>query len=262
MTTNDNAVLKVSNARFYIAPVGTARPTTLADMKAPAAPWKEMGNTSLDQIFQISSQGGEVTNLGSVQNPNLRQSISPRTESFGINLLEWTEESLKLYYGANAVVLVDGAIEAPTTPVPTEAAFFVALYDGENVAGFYAAKSSIFRSDDIAISDTNSLSHLPIKVTALNNQGAASAITVVPPKIDKRAATATATVSSGGVTSVAVTDGGNGYATAPAVSFAGAGSGAAATATIVGGKVTSISVTSAGTGYTTAPTVTVAAPAA
>lgn len=261
MSTNDNAVLKVSNARFYIAPVGTARPTTLEAMKAPAAPWKEMGNTSLDQIFSLTSQGGEVTNLGSIQNPNLRQSISPRTESFGINLLEWTEESLKLYYGANAVVLPDGAIEAPTNPVPTEAAFFVALYDGENVAGFYAAKSSIFRSEDIAISDTNSLSQLPIRITALNNSGAASAITIVPPKVDKRAATAVASVSSGGVTAVAVTDGGNGYSTAPEVTFSGDGTGAAATATIVGGKVTAISVTSAGTGYTTAPTVTVAAPA-
>lgn len=261
MTTNDNAVLKVSLARFYKAPVGTARPITLATMKNPPAPWQEMGNTSLDQIFQITSTGGEVTGLGSAQNPNLRQSISPRTESFGINLLEWTEDSLKLYYGANSVVLPDGAIEAPTTPVPTEAAFFVALYDGENVAGFYAAKSSIFRSEDVAIADTNSLSALPIKVTALNSQGAASAITIVPPKIDKRAATATATVGSGGVTSVAVVDGGNGYSTAPAVTFAGPGSGAAATATIVGGKVTSISVTTAGTGYSTAPNVTIAAPA-
>ena len=182
MATNDAATLKVGNARFYTAPVGTARPLTIAEYKAPPVTWKEMGNTSLENIISLTSEGGTVSTLGSRQNRNLRQSVDARTESFGIALLEWTAASLKLYYGANAVVTADGAVEVPSEPSPTEKAFLVVMEDGENIAGFYAEKSSIFRSEDIAIADTNSLAQLPIKVTALNANGKPSALTVITPR--------------------------------------------------------------------------------
>lgn len=261
MATNDNAVMKVSTARFYRAPVGTARPATIAALKAPANPWVELGNTSLENIFNLQSQGGDVTNLGSLQNAVLRQSIAARSESFGVNLLEWTPQSLQLYYGANAVINGDGSVDVPSKPVPTECAFLVVLYDGDNVGAFYAAKTSIFRGDDIAVSDTNTLTSLPIRVTTLNNAGSTTPYTVVPMQVDKKTATATAAVASGSLTGITVTDQGNGYASAPTVTFSGGGgTGATATATVVGGKVTSITIGNAGTGYTTAPTVTIAAP--
>jgi hypothetical protein len=177
-----DAVLKVSTAKFYKAPVGTARPTTVVGLKAPEVTWTYLGNTTLDNIISLTSEGGETTTLGSLQNPNLRQSVSPRTESFSIGLLDWTTDSIKLYYGANAVVAADGAIEIPSEPQPTEGAFLVVLEDGENVAGFYAAKSSIFRAEDIAVADTNSLASLPIRVTSLNATGAPSALTIIPPR--------------------------------------------------------------------------------
>lgn len=182
MTTNDAATLKVGVARFYTAVVGTARPTTVATLKAPPIAWTEVGNTSLDNILNLTSEGGAVSTLSSLQNKSLRQSVEARIESLGVNLLEWTADSLKLYYGGNSIVAADGAIEIPSEPVPTEKAFLAVLEDGDNVAGFYAAKASIFRSDDIAIADTNSLAQLPIKVTALNNAGAPSALTAIPPR--------------------------------------------------------------------------------
>lgn len=182
MATNDAATLKVGVARFYTAVVGTARPTTVATLKSPPVGWVEVGNTSLDNILNLTSEGGAVTTLSSLQNKSLRQSVEARVESLGLNLLEWTADSLKLYYGGNAVVAADGAIEVPSEPVPTEKAFLAVLEDGENVGGFYASKSSIFRSDDIAVADTNTLAQLPIKITALNNGGAPSALTVIPPR--------------------------------------------------------------------------------
>lgn len=63
---------------------------------------------------------------------------------------------------------------------------------------------------------------------------------------------------SSGVTSITVTAGGSGYATAPTVNITdpeGIGSGATATATISGGVVTAVTVTSAGTGYQVTPTI-------
>jgi hypothetical protein len=182
MATNDAATLKVGNARFYTAVVGTARPTTVATLKVPPAAWTEVGNTSLDNILALTSEGGAVTTLSSLQNKSLRQSVESRVESLGLNLLEWTTESLKLYYGANATVTADKAVEVPSEPVPTEKAFLAVLEDGTSVGGFYAEKSSIFRSDDIAIADTNSLAQLPIKITALNNAGKPSALTVITPR--------------------------------------------------------------------------------
>jgi phage tail sheath protein FI len=63
-----------------------------------------------------------------------------------------------------------------------------------------------------------------------------------------------------GVATIAVTNPGTGYTSAPTVAFAGGGgSGAAGTAVMTNG-VGSIAVTTAGTGYTVAPTVTLSAP--
>jgi hypothetical protein len=76
-------------------------------------------------------------------------------------------------------------------------------------------------------------------------------------------ATATANVSSGTVTSIEVTNAGNGYSTpAPAVILSGGGASIPATAIAVvkDGTVTAINVISGGAGYTSAPTVTIASP--
>jgi hypothetical protein len=59
-----------------------------------------------------------------------------------------------------------------------------------------------------------------------------------------------------GVTTVLVTNGGEGYAAAPEVVFSGGGgSGAAATATVTNGHVSAVAVTANGTGYTSPPEV-------
>jgi N-acetylneuraminic acid mutarotase len=76
-------------------------------------------------------------------------------------------------------------------------------------------------------------------------------------------ATATATVTSGFLTSIAVTNAGAGYTSAPAVTITDTtGSGASATANVSGGSVTSITVNSAGSGYSATPTVSIASPPA
>jgi hypothetical protein len=77
------------------------------------------------------------------------------------------------------------------------------------------------------------------------------------------AATATATVSGGAVTSISITNGGSGYKSAPTVNFYGGGavvnggSKAIATATLTNGVVTGITINNGGSGYTTAPTIAI-----
>lgn len=86
---------------------------------------------------------------------------------------------------------------------------------------------------------------------------------VVTSTNNNHSATATANAPSGGyVTGYAVTFGGNGYVSAPALTvFGGGGSGATAHANLTGDVVTSISVDNPGNGgYTNAPNVLVAPP--
>ncbi len=76
-------------------------------------------------------------------------------------------------------------------------------------------------------------------------------------------ATATATISGGGVNSVLVTYGGSGYLTAPVIQFNGGGGfGASATATVSGGAITMITVNNTGFGYVSSPTVVIPPPPA
>ena len=64
-----------------------------------------------------------------------------------------------------------------------------------------------------------------------------------------------------GVRTVTVTNGGNGYEEAPAVSFSGSGgSGTTAVAALTGDAVSSITVTAAGSGYNERATVSIASP--
>lgn len=168
MGLNDDAVLQVGTGHFYRGTVGAAAPT---DLSAPGVAWTEIGHTSLEDIFSTSSDGGEVTTLGTLQKKTLRQAYSPRTESFAFNLAQWDEDALKLYFGSNAAPIETESIwlGVPDTPAPTESSFLACFTDGVDWFGFYAPKANLYRGDDMEIGDTESLSLLPITVTPLNH---------------------------------------------------------------------------------------------
>jgi hypothetical protein len=70
---NDNATLVIGSGNYLTAPVGTDIP---ADLLVPTSPWEAVGHTSLEDIFSISSEGGEATVIGSLQNKSLRTKYS------------------------------------------------------------------------------------------------------------------------------------------------------------------------------------------
>lgn len=164
MAINNDATLVVGAGNFFRAPVDTAIPL---DLSAPDVAWINLGHTSLEDIFSVTSDGGEATTIGTLQNKSLRTSYSARTETFGFTIQQFDAEALKLYYGANATVGAGGEIQVPNTPVPTVAAFLAVFKDGDNEFAFYAPKAEILRSDDLSISDTESLAGLPIGVKPL-----------------------------------------------------------------------------------------------
>lgn len=183
MALNDAAVLSISTGHYYHAPVGTEAPaiTDLLDPEAlELAGWDEIGHTSLEDILSLASEGGEATTLGTLQAKSLRNSISPRTETFSISLMQFDTPSLKFYYGSNATVLASGFVGVPSNPVPTKTAFLAVFQDGENVFGIHALSSEIFRGDDMEFADTESLVGMPLNVTPVNYQGADYAYAVTP----------------------------------------------------------------------------------
>lgn len=165
MALIDNATLLVNAGNYFTAPVGTALPV---DLTAPEVAWENVGHTSLDEVLSITSDGGDQTVIGTLQNKNLRVRIGPRSETISIPLEQFDEGALKLYYGSNSVSVSDGKLlGVPQSPSPTERAFLAVFIDGEKVFAIYAPKASIFRGSDMEISDTESLASLPLSVTPL-----------------------------------------------------------------------------------------------
>lgn len=168
MAVNDAATLVIGAGNYFTAPVGTAIPL---DLTAPGVEWENIGHTSLEDIFAISSEGGEATVIGTLQNKSLRTKYSARTETMAVVLQQFDEAGLKLYYGKNMVdVEGDGSLMGvPTEPVPTDCAFLAVFLDGETVFAFYAPKTEVYRGDDLSIADTESLAGLPLGVKPMQH---------------------------------------------------------------------------------------------
>lgn len=165
MAKNDAATLVVGAGNFFTAPVGTTRPVSVST--APSAPWDNIGHTSLSDIITFSSEGGDATTLGTLQSPALRTTYSARIESFGIQLQQFDRKSLRLYYGSNAPMLASGDLGIPAAPTPTTVAFLAIFVDGTKYFAIYAPKAEIFRSDNVAVKDAESLVSLPLNVKPL-----------------------------------------------------------------------------------------------
>lgn len=169
MALDAATTLVVGAGNYFTAPAGEAKPTGAA-LASPTTPWENLGHSSPEEILNIASEGGDVTTLRSLQNSALRTSRTPVTESFGLNLLQWTEQTLKLYYGSNATVDAGGAVQVPTNPTPTNVAFLAVFTDGANQFDIYAPSVEISRGDDIDLSDTESLASIPLQIRPLAYQ--------------------------------------------------------------------------------------------
>lgn len=179
MAINDSAVVKIATAHFYTAPTGTAAP---AGGIVEGVEWEEVGHTTLEDILSMSTEGGEKTVLGTLQNRNLRTSYSAKSTAFNFSVHQFDEEGLKLFYGANSIVDSDGRIGPADTPQPTETAFYVLIEDGDSFFDFYCEKSEILGAEDMALADTESLASLPLAVTPLSASAGKAPFLVGPVK--------------------------------------------------------------------------------
>lgn len=179
MAYNDEAVVKIATAHFYLAPKGTAAP---ANPLKPGSEWEDVGHTTLDSILSMSSEGGEKTVLGSLQNRNLRTSYADKNTTFNFAIHQFDDKGLKLYLGSNAVTDASGRIGPADTPAPTNSAWLVVVEDGDRYFDFYAPSADIIGSEDLSLDDTESLASLPLSVTPLRMEGFKSAWYTSPVK--------------------------------------------------------------------------------
>jgi len=181
MALHDDATLNIGSGHLYLAVTGTAYP---ADVTDPEVAWVEVGHTSASEVLTITSTGGDVTTLATLQAATLRTSTTAKSTTFGVTLMQFDIDSLKLYYGSNATVPVSGVatglLGIPDDPTPTEKAMLFVVFDGEVPFGWYAPKAEVIGGDDISLADSTALSGLPIKITPLNYLGASVKSYVLP----------------------------------------------------------------------------------
>lgn len=181
MALNNNATLVIGAGNYFIAPYVEATPASLpADLTTVPSPWEAVGHTSLEEIFSISSEGGEATTIGTLQNRALRTKYSDRNETISFTLQQFDEDGLKLYYGSNAAIGAGGEVRVPQNPTPTVCSFLAVFIDGTNEFALYAPKAEIFRGDDLAVGDTESLAGLPLTVKPLIHGSNTWAYAVTP----------------------------------------------------------------------------------
>lgn len=170
MALNDDAVLVIGAGNYFTAPTDTALPV---DLLAPTVAWENIGHTSLEDIFGITSEGGEASTIGTLQNKALRTKYSARTDTISIILQQFDEAGLALYFGSNLVAdaggVDSGFVGVPLTPSPTTCAFLAVYVDGDNVFAIYAPKAEIFKSDDVDAGDDETPASLPLGVKPLQS---------------------------------------------------------------------------------------------
>lgn len=175
MATTDGAVLIPGVGHIFTHPT-TGNTWTLANLTAYASAgtiptgWGELGHSDLDSILTFAQDGGDSTVKGSWQNPSLRETVAPITESFTIPAEQVLDDDiLTLYYGGGDNT-VTGRFAAPDSPAPVQRSAIVVMLDGTTPVGFSVACASIGRSDVISMAQDDFIK-LPLKFTILKMAG-------------------------------------------------------------------------------------------
>lgn len=178
MALTDTSVAVISTAKFYTATVATAVPTNYL---SPAVAWDNFGHTSLDNIFALSSEGGDTTVLGTLQSPQFRTSVAPRTDSFALVSNQFDLDHYKMYFGSNATQdNTTKLVSVPNAPTAVEKAFLAVFEAGDYAFAIYAARAEFKRNEDLSIDSKDAIAGIPIQVTPLSYNGASSNWGITP----------------------------------------------------------------------------------
>lgn len=170
MALDGSATLIPSVARYFHAPQGTPLPTVDAENPnaMPGTPWVEFGHTSIEEVLSWAVEGGEETTKGTLQSPRLRVTRSASNESITVNLQQWDEAGLKLFFGSNAQTVGEW-FRVPKSATGTQAALLVVVQDGPTQFKIHVPVAEIFRGDAPQFGSPEDFASLPLKVTFLDD---------------------------------------------------------------------------------------------
>ncbi|MFJ8394391.1 hypothetical protein [Streptomyces sp. NPDC094144] len=147
----------------------TAKPSGTFDPLAPGTGWESIGHTSLENGIEFGRDGDDPETLGSWQNPKLRTTNPDVTYTLGLNALQASAETYRLYFGANegAMDAETGTFKIPAKPTAQSRALLIVIVDGTQMLPLYFPNVSLLGSDAIAM-DPAALLEFPIKGTILS----------------------------------------------------------------------------------------------
>ena len=147
---------------------GTLPHATVTTTTPSWAPWENLGHTDLEEDVQVTEEGGEATVRGSRQNPALRETVSPVTQSLTVNAIQITADTLAYYFGdatfTAGVASINGAFPA------TERAVLLVFIDGDNRSGVHYPKASLRRAGPPSMAN-GAFRRLPLRITPLKLAG-------------------------------------------------------------------------------------------
>jgi hypothetical protein len=167
MALNDDQLFLPGTGFVYVAAAGTAAPADMADPEASG--YVNIGHTDIDDNISITRDGGDSETLGTWQNPVARERRDPVTFAVKMKLLQFSNETLELYFGGGDKS-VAGKFGVPITAVPQERALFIRIVDGDREAPLWIEKTSIGSDDDVE-ADTEKFMGFPVRATVLGVTG-------------------------------------------------------------------------------------------
>lgn len=170
MAVNSTAYVVPTIGRIYRAPVGTPAPA-VGDLASPESPWEIVGHVGTadgDGLPAFVADGGDVTPLGSWNQRVVRSVAEPLTETVEFSMSQLDETSLQFYTGADGGAAA-GSFEVFGAEIGSgvDTALLIVIQDGTTYVGWYAAKATVRRGDDIEF-DPEGPILIPLSCTLLD----------------------------------------------------------------------------------------------
>lgn len=164
-------VRKISTGYFFWDETGTRElPATVTRKALEDAGFTNLGHTSLEDIMIGNAEGGERSTLGSLQDKNLRVDVAAKSYSYTVKFHQWDEVILKLAFGGNAKV-EEGKVFIPETSHVSRGSWVAVFEDGNEKLFFYAKRCSAIGEAAPGITNTTSLTELPVVFTPQKPEG-------------------------------------------------------------------------------------------
>lgn len=176
MALDDNSLFTAAVGYVFTSEIGVGVKPTPPEITAfdPAVGlgvgWVDLGHTSREDLPEFGFEGGDTETRGTWRSAALREVITEAAVDYVIiNLHQFDEEGLSLYYGVDNASAVQGEFAvADAATSTTDRSVCIVMVDGDIKIAFYARKSGIRREGAITMA-VDDFSVLPLRATFLKD---------------------------------------------------------------------------------------------